>query len=451
MTGITRRKFIQQSGKATAALAVGKVIFPASAKARPIGANDRINIALMGCGGRGRYDARGMVEAGANLTHICDLQPSRLEQARDFLSDVVQKKPAMIKDFREIIDSPEVDAIIIATPTHWHALPTILACQAGKDVYVEKPICNNIWESLKMVEAAAKYDRIVQVGIQNRSAPYNMEALDYIRSGKLGKIHLVKVYNLQPGSPFNMGPAEAPPDGFDWNEWLGRAPNRPYHQDILRSGWKNFWDYSGGFMTDDAYHQLDLALMLMGDVGIPKSVRSLGGRFAHRGDDSEVPDVAIYNWEFESFVMTLEHSTYPKYMRKTEATIRRKDALPYWTHNATRIELYGSDLMMTVGRHGGGWIVQEEGGGLVEKHFGRVPDVPHYQNFLDCVKSRKQPNATASIADVTYNIFEMANIAHRVGNTVLHYDPASRRFDNADADALLKSTYRPGYEIPDQV
>ncbi len=204
-------------------------------------------------------------------------------------------------------------------------------------------------------------------------------------------------------------------------------------------------------MTDDGFHALDLALMLMGDVGLPKSVRSLGGRFAHRGDDSEVPDVAIFNWEFENFVLTLDHSNYPKYMRKTAGTIRRKDALPYWTHNATRIELYGSDLMMTVGRHGGGWIVQEEGGGLVEKHYGRVPDTPHYQNFLDCVKTRNQPNATASIADVTYNIFEMANIAHRVGNIALHFDPASRRFDIADANTLLKSSYRSGYEISDRV
>jgi len=446
--GITRRKIIQQSGKATAALTAGTVTLSASGTTS---ANERVKIGLVGCGGRGRYVALGLVEAGANLTYLCDLHPGELEQTWDFLSDVMQKKPAMVKDMQTVINSPDVDAVAVVTPTHWHALPTIQACQAGKDVYVEKPLCNNIWESRKMVEAAAKYNRIVQVGTQNRSAPYIHEALDYVRSGKLGKISLVKVYNLKSGKPFHLGPAEPCPDGFDWDKWLGRAPERPYHQDIFNSGWENFWDFAGGDMTDDGTHQLDLALMLMGDPGLPKTVRSLGGRFAHRGDDSETPDLAIYNWEFEDFVLTFDHCNYPKYMRKTTGTIRRNAVLPYWTHNSTRIELYGSELMMTIGRMGGGWIVQEEGGGVVEKHFGRVPDSWHYRNFLDCVKTRKKPNADIAMSNVSYVIMEMANIAHRAGNTLLHYDPASRSFDNPDADALLKSTYRRGYEIPDPV
>lgn len=303
-----------------------------------------------------------------------------------------------------------------------------------------------------MIEAVRKYKRILQVGTQNRSAPYNLAALEYVKSGKLGKIRLVKVYNLKPGGPFNLGDAGTPPQGFDWDAWLGAAPLRPYHQRIFHGGWHKFWDFSGGDMADDGIHQLDLAMMLMGDPGIPTAVSCSGGRLAHKGDDAEVPDLQVVCYDFNDFVMTFELSGYPRYMRKTTGTIRRNDEFPYWTQNATRIELYGSELMMTIGRHGGGWIVTTSGGRIVDKMYGRPPDSDHQQNFIECIKSRKPSNADVGILHESVALVHLGNIAHRLGNQKLRFDSKAERFiDNAEANKLVKRTYRRKYEIPEQV
>ncbi len=416
-----------------------------------LGANERVNIGLIGCGGRGRYVAYGMAQLGARITHLCDLIPSRRDAADRFIQPVQKEPPKLVADMRALFDAKDLDAVVVATPDHWHAPATIMACQAGKDVYVEKPASHNIWESTKMVEAARKYGRVVQVGTQNRSAPYDLKARDYVQSGKLGKVCLVQVYNLKPGGPFRLGDPGKPPAGFDWDKWLGRAPLRPFHQRIVYSGWQHFWDFCGGDMGNDGIHQIDLALMVMGDPGFPKSVRCVGGRYAYRGDDSETPDVEVASYDFGSFVMTFEMTNYPRYMRKTTGTIRRNDLLPYWTQNATRIEFYGSDLLMILGRHGGGWVVMTSGGKVVEKTYGRPGDEPHYRNFLACVKSRERPTADIATAHLSNTTMHMGNIAHRAGNTALRFDPETCRFDNPEANRLIKPSYRKGYEIPEKV
>jgi hypothetical protein len=190
----------------------------------------------------------------------------------------------------------------------------------------------------------------------------------------------------------------------------------------------------------------------MGDPGLPHAVSCSGGRLAHAGDDAEAPDVQIVSYDFEKFVMTFELSGYPRYMQKTTGTIRRNDEFPYWTQNATRIELYGSERMMTIGRHGGGWIVTTSGGRIVDKMYGRPPDLEHETNFLECIKSRRRPNADIETLANSTAMVHMANIAHRVGNRKLTVDGAAPRFvDDADANALLKRAYRPKYRIPNNV
>jgi predicted dehydrogenase len=341
--------------------------------------------------------------------------------------------------------------VIVATPDVWHAPITIDACRAGKDVYVEKPHSHNIWESGKMVEAAKKYNRIVQVGTQNRSKEYNLQAREYVKSGKLGKIGLVKVFNLKSGAAFKLGESAKQPDGFDWDRWLGRAPLRPYHSRIVSGGWHNYWDFCGGDMTDDGIHQTDLALMLMGDPGLPKNVRSVGGRYVHRGDDSEVPDVMVTSWEFDDFVMTFELSAYPKYMVKSTDALRRRGIVSDWKQNSTRVEIYGSEQLMIVGRHGGGFVVEKNDSQTVEKVLGEAGDSEHYRNFIACLKSRAKPNADIAIAHASNVIAHMGNIAMRVGNAALNYDRATGRFDHEKANAMIKPVYRKGYEIPEQV
>jgi len=451
MAHVTRRTILRGSGAVVAAAAAGQAALTAAQAERAAGANRRVNVAMVGCGGRGRYVSRGLIEAGANLTWLCDLHAGRIDQTWKFLSQVQKSKPKFTADMRQVFDAKNVDAVVVATPDHWHGPATVLACQAGKDVYVEKPHSHNIWESGKMVEAAANHKRVVQVGTQNGSGPYNAAAREIVKSGKLGKVCYVKVYNMKPGGAFKLGSPGTCPAGFDWDKWLGRAPKRPYHGRIFAGGWQQYWDYSGGDMALDGVHQLDLALMLMGDPPMPKSVRSVGGRYAYRGDDSERPDLQVSDWDFGDFLMTCEVTGYPRYMRKTTATIRRKDLMPYWTMNATRIELYGTELMMTVGRHGGGWIVQKSTGRVVEKMFGRIPEEPHFKNFLSCVKTRKAPNASIAVSHASNAVIHMANIAHRVGNVSLNYDAKTGTFDNPEANTMIKAVYRKGYEIPEKV
>lgn len=439
---MNRRHFI----KTSALLTTASILRPH----RILGANDRVQFALLGCGGRGSFVARGLIEQGGDCVALCDLLDERLEQTSNFLTDVQEKKPKIYKKMDELFADKDVDAVVVATPDHWHAPAALLAMQAGKDVYVEKPHAHNIWESQKMIEAATAYDRILQVGTQNRSAPYNLAGLDYVKSGALGKIGLVKVYNLKPGSEFYLGTSNKIPADFDWNAWLGPAPKRDYHHQIFEHGWHMFWDYSGGDLADDGIHQLDLALMMMGDPGLPKKVTCIGGKKVYN-DDREVPDVQIATYEFEHFVLTLELTNYPRYMQKTTGTIRRNDELPYWSQNATRVELYGSEQMMTIGRHGGGWQVTTSGGKVIEQMYGRPADDPHYVNFLECVKSRQKPNADINTAHVACAMIHMANIAHRVGNTGLVYDAASGQFTNNNAaNDLIKRTYHQ-YKVPDSI
>ncbi|MHC4624246.1 MAG: Gfo/Idh/MocA family protein [Planctomycetota bacterium] len=410
-------------------------------------------MALIGCGGRGRMVLRNMIEQGCEATYMCDLHPERLDRGVQEALQVQTRRPKATRDIRVVLDSRDVDAVVIATPDHWHAPATILACQAGKDVYVEKPHSHTIWEARKMIEAARKYKRIVQVGTQCRSAPYTIAGREYVKSGKLGGIHLVKVYNIKPGRPFHLGEAGSCPAGFDWDAWIGGAPFRPYHQNIFEVGWHKYWDFSGGDMADDGIHQIDLAVMLMGDPGMPDAVSCSGGRLYHKGDDAEVPDVQIVTYDFDGLVMTFELTNYPRYMRKTSGTIRRKDEFPYWTQNATRVELYGSELMMTVGRHGGGWQVTTSGGKVVDHMYGRFPDDVHAKDFLDCVRSRKRPNGEIEILHAACTMAHIGNIAHRVGNKKLWFDSKTERFvANDEANKLVRRVYRKKkYEVPERV
>ena len=445
--GFTRRNFLQRASGA----AIGLGAWTALSADRVIGANERVNVAIIGCGGRGRFVLRVMIEdAGANCVALCDLSDQRLEQMWEFIQPVQPNKPRFEKDYRKIFEAKDIDAVIVATPDNWHAPLTMLACQAGKDVYVEKPHSHCMWESGKMVDAAAKYKRIVQVGTQNRSTEYNHQAREVVRSGKLGKIGLVKVFNLKSGGPFKLGDPGTQPANFDWDRWLGRAAARPYHQRLWQGGWHWNWDYCGGDLTDDSIHQVDLALMVMGDPGLPKSVRALGGRYVHKGDEAEVPDVLNIAWDFDSFAMTFDMSQYPQYMEKSSDALRKKKNLvPDWTQNATRIEFYGQEMLMILGRHGGGFVVETGSSQIVEKVYGTPGDLAHYNNFIACVKSRKQPNADVAIAHASNLIAHMGNIAHRAGNISMKYDAKANTFDSPEANAFIKASYRKGYELPE--
>ncbi|HIM23084.1 MAG TPA: Gfo/Idh/MocA family oxidoreductase, partial [Verrucomicrobia bacterium] len=227
MNPIKRRTFVK------AGLASSVISFPSLGQA--LGANDRVQVALVGCGGRGTQVTSSLASrSDVVCTQLCDIHEERLVRTADFIAKQQGgRKPLLATHMEEIFANKDVDAVVVATPDHWHTPTAILACQAGKDVYVEKPFSHNIWEGRKLVEAARKYKRVVQVGTQNRSAPYNLAARDYIQSGKLGDIRLVKVFNLKGGGPFHLGAPGQAPSGFPWKTWLGPAKARPYHSKIF--------------------------------------------------------------------------------------------------------------------------------------------------------------------------------------------------------------------------
>jgi predicted dehydrogenase len=442
MGRVNRREFLRGSlGAATVAAVLPQ---------RPgRAASDKVIIGVMGLGGRGSALARMFAERkDVEIAYLCDPDSRRLPQASQAITQAQGKQPQTVQDFRRILDDKNVDALINATPDHWHALGTILACQAGKDVFVEKPMAHNIWEGRKMIEAARKYKRVVQVGMQTRSAPYAKEAAEQIRSGKLGDVHLIRVFNMMQHSPMRAGSVQPVPQGFDYDLWCGPAPMLPYNPS---RAWLNQWEYSCGPIPGDAIHQLDLARTLFGDKPYADTVAHSGGVRALR-DGREIPDTQLALFDYGDFTLVFESALWIPYMKKIPTHIRDNDLFPDWPFCATRIEVLGTKGMMYLGRHGGGWQIYDPDDRVVDFRYGRQGDQPHQDNFIQCVRTRERPNADVEQGHYSALLCHMANISYRVGNRKLALDPKTETFvDAPDANKFLKRTYREPWAIPEEI
>jgi predicted dehydrogenase len=267
-------------------------------------ANDTLVLAMIGVRGRGSVLARDFAaRPDCRVGYVADVDLQMANDRAGLVEKARGKLPKTVQDLRRALDDRTVDAVVIATPDHWHALATVMACQAGKHVYVEKPASHGPWEGRKMLEAARKYNPVVQLVTQNRSAPYNRTAKDYIASGKLGRIHLCKVYNTRLWPNAQPQPDRDVPGGLDWDMWLGPAPSRPYNLGV-RNGWNHFWDLSGGDIINDGVHQLDLARWLIGK-DLPVAVTCTGGQFNQHGV-RETPDTQVAVFDFDDLTMTFD-------------------------------------------------------------------------------------------------------------------------------------------------
>ncbi len=457
MKRIDRRKFLHNTGVATLGIASATILADArSVRATP--ANDKITLGFIGAGGRGTQLSGGFLDRDdCRISWVADVD---VRKAETFSRRVADKKqtgdaPKAVQDFRKMLDDKALDAVIVATPDHWHAPAAIWACQAGKDVYVEKPPTYCMWEGRKMIEAARKYKRIMQVGTQTRSAPYAMAAKKYIEEGKLGKIHFCRVYNQKDWPNFPVLPDTNPPAGLDWNMFNGPAPKRPYNAN-LQTNWHHFWCYSGGDIINDAAHQLDMARWLLG-VDYPKAVYCTGGRFDEQGA-AETPDTQVAVYDFDGMRMTFDLTLYTPYMLKISPKIRNSDTeFPYWLQCATRVEIYGTKGLMIVGRHGGGWQVfirpKLHEGVVKDQAKSRFPDPEHKENFLHCVRSRQTPNADIQEGHRSTLLSHLGNISYRLGGQKLIFDaktetivgnPEAMKFDR-------RAEYRKPWVIEDQV
>ena len=454
---LQRREFLDCSARLGLGWAAGVTILSSAAAVRATPAADKVVLGWIGVGGRGAQLCEGFLSrSDCRVAWMADVD---LPRAEAVATKVAQKQsgaaPKAVQDFRTVLDQKEVDAVIVATPDHWHALATIMACQAGKDVYVEKPPTYNCWEGRKMIEAARKYRRIVQVGTQNRSAPYNMAAKKYITDGKLGKIHFCRVFDQKEWPNFPALPDSVPPAGFNWDLYNGPAPEAPFNAN-LRNNWHHFWRYSGGDIVNDSIHQLDLARWLLG-VDYPKAVYSTGGRFDASGA-AETPDTQLAACDFDDLRLSFEMTLCTPYMLKISPLIRESDTeFPYWPQCATRIEIYGSEGLMVVGRHGGGWQVfgrpKLHAGTVKAQCKGRFPDPEHKENFLHCVRTRETPNAPIEEGHCSTLLSHLANISYRLGGQKLVVDQRTGDIVGNDEATKLcrRQEYRKPYVIEDSV
>ena len=448
---INRRQFLRQVA-ATGGLTAAAAALPSGARAAT-STDRKIVIGIMGTGGRGTWLLEQDLTKRNNLeiAWLCDADESRLNQAAKLVEERTGRRPRLTNEFQRILDDKSVHAFFNITPDHWHALPTILACQAGKDVYVEKPASHNLWEGRKMVEAARKYRRVVQLGTQTRSAPYSFQAVEFLRAGKIGDIHLVRVFNMKRNEPVPPKPDASAPPGVDYDKWLGAAPLRPFNPNRFHYSWHWFWDYSGGDIINDGVHQIDAARMLIGRQS-PKAVTAVGGKLAYH-DATETPDTQIVTWEFDDdLFMTFELTLWTPHMQKEIWEHRDLDEFPDWRWDATQIEVHGTKGMMKFGRHGGGWQAWNPDWKEIANCPGRHPHGPHLDNFFECIETRKRPNADIEEGHLSTVLCHLGNISYRVGGRRLLFDGKTETFPrDEEANKLLKRTYRSPWIVPETV
>jgi len=449
MESMNRRGFLKGSIGAATTLTV-------LSQGSSSGAENKVVLGIMGVGGRGRSLLQSLVKrSDVKIKYICDADTRCYGPAAEIVIEGHDYKPEFVQDFRKMLEDPEIDAIVIATSDRWHALATIMACQAGKDVYVEKPLSLSIWDGRKMVEAARKYKRIVQAGTQSRSAPYTDKAAEYIRSGKLGDVHLARVFLMQESPPIHVAEPQPVPEGLDYDLWCGPSPMLPYRPGTWF--WR-LWDFYVGYIMADMVHQIDLARYLVGRE-YPDTVCNAGGVY-HFDDGRQQPDTQFATLEFGKLTMLLEASLWSPYMHRI-VLLRDQSRFPDWPFSATKLEICGTKGFMCFGRHGGGWQVFEGDSRIRESKavvsepatlkFGSIIDA-HFEDFIDCIRARNKPKADVEEAHRSMILCHLANISYRVGNRKLRFDGASETLgDDAEANKYLKANYRKPWIIPEKV
>lgn len=421
------------------------------------GLSNQTVLALIGCGHRGSQllEYLSGITSEVKIKYVCDVDTARGDVAVNLVKNRFGYIPEFRQNMKDVFADKEVDLVLIATPVHWNVLASVLACQAGKDIYLETLPSLTIEEGQKLKRVAQKYKSGVQIGFHHRSADYCISARNYISSGKLGQVVHVKTYNLKGGSKIQSFADTPVPEGLDWDAWLGPAPYRPYNSGIIRSddcaGWNSFWDYSGGHLGYEACHVLDMARMVLNDPGSPKAVYCYGGNRASE-TNREVPEYQIVTYNYDSFTLTCESSSVMPYMiQPTKNEQSTPDALE-WQHKASRIEIYGTNGLMYLGVDGNGWQVIAADGKITAEERGIKPDQAHLQNFIENHNKHKLLNAPVVQGYLSALLVHMGNIAFRTGNSYLIFDAEREEFvENEQANFMIKKSYREGYHIPDGI
>ena len=442
MSQLDRRHFLQNSAALAASLAAFEVSSTLagppddapgdSAKSKPAGPNDAIRVAVIGVRGRGMDHVSGFTsQKDSRVTAVCDVDTASAGRARKVLKDKYGSEPKFYQDLREVFADKDIDAVSIATPNHWHALATIWAVQAGKDVYVEKPVSHNVSEGRRMVEFARKHNKIVQTGTQCRSHKGIHDAMAFLHSGKLGQIYMAKGLCYKPRGSIGHKPDGTPPSTLNYDLWTGPAELKPFNENKLHYNWHWIWNTGNGDLGNQGIHQMDLARWGLGKSEFPRTVMSAGGRYGYK-DDGETPNTQTVDFEFDDALLQFEVRGLAT---NDELGVKVGD-LFYGTEGVLAISSYTD------------W--QAYLGPKLEKGPGGKGGGDHFGNFLQAVRSRDVKTLHGDIEEghLSSAYCHLGNIAYKLGRKP-HINPSTESFvDDAQADAMLTRKYRQGFEVP---
>ncbi len=454
MEPLSRRTFVKKSAVASAGIMMSAPMIKHSATSSP---GETVNVAVIGIRSRGKTHYRTLSKIpNVRIVAICDIDQRLIPEAVSEVEKLTGHKPAVETDYRKILDNKDIDAVSIATPNHWHALQTIWACQAGKDVYVEKPVSHTLEEGRKMVEAARKYNRVVQTGTQSRSHPAILNAIDFLHKENLGKIYMAKGLCFKPRGSIGHVADSPIPEGVDWNTFLGPAPYRPFNLNRFHYKWHWFWDTGNGDFGNQGIHQADIARWAMEKYTHPVKIKGTG-RFFIWDSDQETPNIQQMEFEYE------------------DGTILQFEVRGLGTNAEAGVRIgnliYGSKGWLDLGN-------EDTGGG--QAHYSEIKIKPsgyssykeetgpkftvedsskadavlnHFTNFIECVRSRTWQDLHADILEghLSTSLCHLGNIACRLDRS-LEFNPHAEKFvDDPEADSYLTKIYRAPFLLPENV
>lgn len=455
MEKIDRRSFIKKSGTVTAGAIVGSQLL--GSPYRQDNPNDTVRVAVIGIRSRGMDHCRALSQiSNVRIATLCDIDQRLLPGAVAEVEKLTGYKPATETEYRKVLEDPDIDAVTIATPNHWHALQTIWACQAGKDVYVEKPVSHTILEGRKMVAAARKYNRVVQTGTQARSTVSTRAAIRFLNGGGLGDIYMAKGLCLKPRGSIGHVKDGGIPEGVDWNTFLGPAPYRPFNENRFHYKWHWFWDTGNGDFGNQGIHQADIGRWALDKSKHPVRIQGFSNFFVW-DSDQETPNIQHLEFEYEDgsilqFEVRGLGTNDEGGIRIGDLVFGSKGWMNIASEDVGGCQAYMSDIRL---QPSGYSSYKEEKGPSFTDEYTETSDavVNHFTNFINCVRSRNWQDLNADILEghLSSSLCHLGNIACRLKRP-LRFDPDGERFlGDAEADSYLTKNYRSPFLLPEVV
>jgi len=455
MESIDRRTFIRKSGVVAAGAFISKpIIDRAIIQKSP---NDTIHAAVIGIRSRGKDHYRALVKIpNVKIATLCDIDERLFPEAVAEVEQLTGYKPATETEYRKVLEDKNIDVVSIATPNHWHALQTIWACQAGKDIYVEKPVSHTILEGRKMVDAARKYNRVVQTGTQARSCFTINQAMNFMRDGGLGTIYMVKGLCLKPRGSIGHVMDSTVPEGVNWDAFLGPAPFRPFNENRFHYKWHWFWDTGNGDLGNQGIHQADIGRWTMNKLSHPVRIQGIGNYFVW-DSDQETPNIQHLEFEYDDgnilqFEVRGLATNAEGNIRIGNLIFGSKGWMNVESEDVGHCRTYFSDIQIQPSGYSS--CSEAEGPAFINDDPATSDSVfNHFTNFIDCVRSGRWQDLNSDILEghLSSSLCHLGNIACRLKRT-LSFNPKTETFINdTEADTYLSKVYRSPYNLPEKV